>query len=98
MTRELADKLIFYYENCIKHAKNLKELNVFNFLKSKNVHHGICYCSDKTFSENLYTDEWVKSLRTGSDGYWMETPKVYNSKADNIDILKARVKFLKTFK
>ena len=97
MTKELAEKLIAWYEESIDIIEKEKRLkNIFSILGKRGIGQGVCRCAKVNFNMNLYEDSWVRS-QAKSEGYWGSYPMNATTKEEAVQLLQLRVDILKTF-
>lgn len=95
MTKELADKLIAWYEESISIISEKDIHSIRYILYERYIDSGICNCAQSKYRIRVYDCKWVNSF--GNSAYWYGVPSCLSSKKDIIESLQNRINRLKTF-
>ena len=97
MTKELAQKLIAWYEESIAMIKKEKRKNIIGILWKRGIGYGVCRCALVNFNIDLHRDYWVICQKKSESLYWGSEPNRAETKEEVIKALQLRVDILKTF-
>ncbi len=97
--RELfKDKLIPYYENCIKGVRDC--YNWQKYIDEKNIDLGICFCASHIFDVEIYKEKSINNITKILDySYynWFKEPDFAEDREECLELLQKRVKVMKEY-
>ena len=98
MTKELAQKLIAWYEESITMIEKEEKLkNILGILRERGINRGVCRCALVNFNTDIFEDSWVRIKTKWAGFFWGKEPIYATTKEDVIQRLQLRVDILKTF-
>lgn len=93
--KKIIEKLLEAYKQAIIDLPLDSKAKAMEYLKGKNMQHGVCHNAEICFGEDIYNSRWVQN-NIKEDDYWCTPPYFCNNVEEIKKSIETRIKILES--